>query len=168
MTDQSRSLRHRYRVDPRRADAADALGSPVLLRMRALWDDLREGSALPRRSRFDPLLVPADLLPHILLVDVSLDRPPRFRWRLVGTHTTGSVGRDATGAWFDELYPDDYRSDIERPYRRILASRAPVRWSGDVAYLERDWLTYEVIGMPMSEDGERIDIILLGAHYRSP
>src|SRR5262245_41246659 len=66
---------------------------------RSIWPD---STALPGRGAFDPLAVAA-LLPHLILIDV-IGRPPRFRYRLIGTRMVDALNGDLTGSWLDEAH----------------------------------------------------------------
>jgi len=70
--------------------------------------------AMPSRQDFDPLKLPVQLLPHIMLIDASGTMPIRLRWRLVGTYITERIGRDMTGRFWDEIYEDKVLREMSK------------------------------------------------------
>jgi hypothetical protein len=132
--------------------------------LRALYDYWR-GKADGRRAPSRADIVPAEIKPllrRIFLVDV-VGTPPRFRFRLVGTEVVDYFGEEITGRYLDELDLDEVDHDIVADYRRVAAFGKPVcsRWT----YQKHDGklLRYERILLPLSSDGETIDMLLGGA-----
>jgi hypothetical protein len=60
------------------------------------WSELCGQNEVPAEEQFDPIDLPAAVLPYLTLLDV-IDRGDSSRVRLVGTATTVAVGRNATG-----------------------------------------------------------------------
>lgn len=145
---------------PFELDAALRFKSPLLAGLLAYWQEKRGGRLMPSRADIDPADVA--LRGHvgfIVLTDV-VGRPPRFRYRLIGSRITAEVGRDSTGKWLDELYaPDDYEYMIVA-YRWVVENRAPIRITGDLRHADRDWLDMESLDLPLSSDAETVDVIL--------
>lgn len=145
---------------PFELDASLGFVSPLLVGLLAYWNDKRGTRPMPSRTDIDP--TDAALRQHIgfiVLADV-IGRPPRFRYRLIGSKITEAVGRDATGRWLDELYaPGDYENMIVA-YRWVVQHRAPLRITGDLKHANRQWLDMESLDLPLSSDGEAVDVIL--------
>ncbi|ANK79640.1 MAG: hypothetical protein TEF_01650 [Rhizobiales bacterium NRL2] len=146
-----------------------AVVSPVLAEALRLWEALRGPRQMPARRDFDPAETPRALLPHILLIDVDAGEgaESRFRWRLIGTHVTTMLGRDMTGRWFDEIYDAGTLTSITTGPRWVLANRRPVRTVGQAPVDERSYLRSENLHMPLSDDGRRVDKILVATDLRS-
>lgn len=153
--------RQRHYPHPFALDPALGFAAPELATLLAYWQEKRgAGRKMPARADIDPA-DPAlrSHIGYLILVDV-IGRPPRFRYRLVGSRITAEVGRNATGRWLDELYaPGDYRHMIP-PYLWVVQHGAPLRSTGDLGFVERDWLRLEALDLPLSSDGERVDVIL--------
>lgn len=140
-----------------------SLDSTILKELYAYWDMLRDGDALPSRTQIEPVRIPR-LLPYIILTDVEHD-PRRFRRRLIGTHITSVVGRDNTGRYFDEIYGADAAGQMTEVYSVPVDERRPVRMVGDCAYPDGSWLSYEALHLPLSWDGERVNMLLGGVVF---
>jgi len=94
-----------------------------------------------------------------LLIDVQA-QPLRLRYRLIGTAIVQAMQRDNTGAWYDELYGPELLEEIYAGFRWILAHRAPLRTYGQAFYPDRRFYRYEVLNLPLSTDGQAIDMVL--------
>lgn len=141
-------------------DAALQIRSPMLRAIHAYWESKRGGRPMSSRDELDPLEL-GRLLPYVALADVEHD-PLRLRWRLLGTHITRALGRDSTGKYFDEIYPGTLFEDVMAVYRRVLELRRPVRHHGLPSFFQKAFASYESIHLPLSHDGETIDMILVG------
>jgi hypothetical protein len=145
---------------PLQLDSSLSFQSPLLADLLSHWNAKRGTRAMPARADIDPT-DPAlrSHLGFILLADV-VGEPPRFRFRLIGSKITELVGRDSTGKWFDELYsPADYES-VTAAYRWVVQNRAPLRITGNLRHANREWLDMESLDLPLSSDGENVDVIL--------
>jgi hypothetical protein len=61
---------------------------------------------MPCKRDIDPIELPPKILPNLQLIEV-IDRGVRFRYRLIGTALAEAYGRDFSGRYPDELFPDD-------------------------------------------------------------
>ena len=57
---------------------------------------------MPARDDIDPVTMPIELLPNIVLVDV-LPEARRFRYRVMGTAVARMLGPDWEGRFVDEM-----------------------------------------------------------------
>ncbi len=133
-------------------------------RLVRYWQRIRPVGGLPSRRDVDPTAIP-DLLPHLWMLDVFRD-PWRFRFRLVGTAIVAHAGRDSTGRWCDEVYPDFAATDAFRYMRdcaeigRPLFRTAPLLGNRDRVYRQA-----QRIYLLLANDGVTTDIILSMTHY---
>lgn len=145
--------------------------SSVLSRGHAVWSALKYDQGLPKPDDIDPLEFPVDLLPHIQLLDVEHEPRLRFRWRLIGTHVTESLGRDSTGKYWDEYYDPKAYSVLTTGALWVLENRKPIRVVGRAQYTEEEVIKSESVDMPLSYDGKKVDRIIMltdfGAFHRS-
>ena len=139
--------------------------SPLLAQALAIWQDARGPREFPARSDFDPVALPAALLPHILLVDIEHEPRRRFRWRLIGTHITEVMGRDSTGRYWDEIYEPAMLDAIGTGPRWVLEHRGPIRSLGMAPLPGRAHLRSENLDLPLSSDGQCIDMLLVVSIY---
>lgn len=138
---------------------------PIPALALAEWNRMRGDRAMPSPADVDPLALPRRLLPHLLLLDVEHDPVPRFRWRLIGTHTTAALGRDSTGRYWDELYDDRRLAILARGPLWVLRHCRPVRVLGNATYADKDHIRSENVELPLSYDGTTVHRILIATVY---
>jgi hypothetical protein len=123
-----------------------------------VWQAKLQGRAMPARADLTPFDLKAHL-GNLLLTDVEPD-PLRFRYRLVGTNITRIVKRDATGGYFDEIYTGRLRETAIAVNTWVVRERAPLRIFSRTGHLRNDIYTYEGVLLPLSPDGERVNMVL--------
>jgi hypothetical protein len=146
--------------------------SQTLVDLLQVWRDACGGREMPARSDLDPLTIGTVLLPYILLFDVEYQPKPRYRWRLIGTHFVTVLKRDSTGKYWDDLYSSDALAAMSSRADWVLQHRAPLRSTGHVTSKDTNrnidaFTDVEGLYMPLSSDGETIDMIMMGAIYTS-
>ena len=123
---------------------------------------------LPQRAEIDPLALP-NLLPNLFLVDVVPveGAGPRFRFRLLGGAITA---RESVrpGQYLDEFAGMRDSAKITRHYHDTLVGRISVR-SATLAWDHptKQFITYRVLLLPLSDDGRQVDTILGLAIYEA-
>lgn len=130
------------------------------LRLREVygyWQSKMIGSRLPARASIDPIEIPK-LLPYVFLIDVERD-PPRFRFRLVGTQICVWGGRDPTGFYTDHESFGSRGPEIGRQYAEVAARRRPV-YREQRGAERRSFMFYEKVVLPLSSDGETVEVLL--------
>ncbi len=135
-----------------------------LQELYAYWLKIHPPDRLPARRDFNPTAVP-HLLPSLWMVDVQ-DKPFRLRYRLVGSNIVAQHGRDVTGLWLDEVFPDVAVNEaFIGGYRQLVADAVP-QWRRGKPILrqEKVW-ELESLRLPLSTDGRRVDIILVGTVF---
>jgi hypothetical protein len=129
----------------------------------AYWASRRRWSRLPSRRDIEPMALKRHL-PTVSLIDIV---PPGetaerddFRFRLAGTGLYPVFGREITGLGLDQVYPgreaEYWRTQLETVARerRPAAGQHSLAWRG-VGRLAMLWLR-----LPLSSDGETVDMIL--------
>lgn len=131
-----------------------------------LWEKKRRGRIAPARRDFDPAELKA-VLTCVTLVDVHHD-PLDFRYRLVGSEMVHAYGRDMTGLSVRDLQLRPFRDLILRDLTELIATRQPqyaaLHFTNPAGHLR----AYQLLRLPLSSDGERIDMLLLVAEVESP
>jgi|GEM_PF-2410056 len=125
--------------------------------------------ALPDRSAFGPL----DLRPwlgHLAMIVVEPGSPdnaaPRFRVTLSGSQMDDyRGGLSITNRYIDELCQG--RISTEVYFRRAVASRQPVSFVHDNSQHSILYGRIAKLLLPLSQDGNRVDRILVGAYALS-
>jgi hypothetical protein len=130
------------------------------------WRSRGAGGRLPARARINPLDIPK-LLPFVFLVDVERD-PQRFRFRLVGTQICTWAGRDTTGFYTDEERYGERGPDISREYGEVVTRRQPMYREQKARRPERDYMYYQKLVLPLSSDGEHVDMLFCATDALAP
>ena len=121
------------------------------------WQSKCVGGRLPRRADIRPEEI-ARLLPYLFLVDAIGD-PPEFKFRLVGTQINQWAGDEYTGVTLNEAeYGPNWRL-VHDIYSRVWRERRPDYSEYSAPWQGRDFLHYERIVAPMSNDGAAIDML---------
>ncbi len=114
---------------------------------------------MPKRSDIDPSEL-KPFLPRISLIDVVPDER-RFVYRLVGTEEVALRGYDPTGKSVGEGFFGPNRELAFRHYGYVAEHAAPFCYRGDFEVEDGAIENEDVIFLPLSEDGERVNMILL-------
>lgn len=144
---------------PPQADFALDIQHWALRSLLEIWREAHRGNDLPRRADLSPGRF-GRAMPHVALVDVEGD-PPRYRWRLIGTHVTKRLGRDQTGRWFDEIYDPPTLARLGAVYGQSLTHRVPIRFTGTFAFAGKSHHPYEALHLPLVDDDGRITMLLI-------
>lgn len=134
--------------------------TPDLQRLIAYWHEQRAARDFPARKDIDPVDL-SFMLDRIALVEVHDRRERRFRLRLVGSWWSRKYDFEPTGRWLEE-WPNPAQMKLTlASYERLLALRRPLLlrrndWVGDTM------LSYEAALLPLSDDGDRISMIMAG------
>lgn len=121
------------------------------------WDRRRRGGALPDRRVADPFAL-KDILPHVLLADVSHD-PLDFRYRLIGTYIDRFVREPYTGRSARQIDGKGPGSAIWESFREAVETRRPSLRRFDYEGTEPHVVGCHEIALPVSDDGERVDML---------
>ncbi|HVY99653.1 MAG TPA: PAS domain-containing protein [Dongiaceae bacterium] len=138
---------------------AEMPASMDLRRLLAYWDRQRGGRPFPGRGDIDPIDL-RFMLDRIALTEVHED-PRRYRLRLVGSFWHRLVGFEATGMWLDDWPRANQRAITAAFYEALIAGRVP-RFTRRDAIVDDQLLSYEIMLLPLSEDGRRISMIITG------
>jgi hypothetical protein len=131
----------------------------------AHWQAVRGARPAPARREIDPAAIAA-VLPSIALFDVE-ETPRRYRIRLMGSRNVAWYGADPSGCYLDELDIGNGRAELCATLDRIVDLVVPGHMTGEYTRQEGQYLRYERLFMPLSNDGRRVDM-LLGAVCRLP
>ncbi len=147
-------------IDP----SADDLPTERLRLGHDYWRSLRRGNGLPHRKNLNPSEI-LELLPWTNLVDVVWqDDWRRYRHRLLGTELVNYFRADVTGRWFDEVYTPAHLKQQLPAYERATIDAVPNIDSISItlsrAKRHSDLVYWRLI-LPMTMDGERVDLLFL-------
>jgi hypothetical protein len=135
---------------------------PDLRTLYDYWDGRRRGRRWPARADINPV----DLkfaLGNLTLIDVHYD-PLDFTFRLSGTLFSQRMGMDFTGKSVNDIPDPAYRAEVFETYRRAVETGSPsVTLSERV--LDGQPRKFEILRLPLSEDGETINMLLICPLY---
>src|SRR5262249_49450339 len=118
--------------------------------------------SMPARADIDPVDL-GFVLGHLLLVEVLPD-PTRFKVRLHGSELVRRAGYDLTGKTLDELPMEDFREVARRSFTTTAETKQPFH-SRRERTLDGKRQKYETLMLPLSADGETVNMLLIGLVY---
>lgn len=141
------------------------VGHAVLAAVLDYWHSRRGDLAMPPRAELDPLHLPPRVWPYLVLMAVERDEGWRFRYRLIGTHVVDSLGRDSTGRYIHDVQSSDLYEDFVAGLKWTAENGKPLRSIGSASFVEKEWLSFEAVNLPLSDDGISVDKILMPVVY---
>jgi hypothetical protein len=132
---------------------------PDILAVVAYWRAKAGTRRMPSRGDIDPAEL-KPYLPRISLIDVVPDER-RFVYRLVGTEEVALRGYDPTGRSIAEGFFGPNRELAFKHYGYVVEHRAPFCYRGDFEVEDGVIENEDVIFLPLSGDGENVNMILL-------
>jgi hypothetical protein len=147
------------RREPATPVFVSAIRSDVLRHLVAHWQRMRGSRSMPARADFDPLDV-RFALGYISLIEVHRD-PLRFYFRLDGTKQVDLFGVDCTRRYLDEATLGDHATMAAASYSEVVDQREPRYHRRQIVFHER-LIDYEVVILPFSNDGERVELLMTG------
>lgn len=139
------------------SDGYEVPHHPDLQRLLTYWRDRCGNRSFPRRSDIDPVDF-SFMLERIALTEIHED-PRRYRLRVVGSWWHRTAGMELTGTWIEDLPGVNQRRISIEAYERMIVARRPTVTVRD-AWVDERKLSYEIMHLPLSEDGERISMIM--------
>jgi hypothetical protein len=136
---------------------------PSLNELYAYWDRKRGERPAPTRADIDPVDIP-HLLSNIFICQVAHE-PRDYIIRLFGTALVEGLGRDLTGKRYSEIFPADVVARIHLDYDAVVEKCAAVTARKDASWSDKSHLHYELLLLPLSDDGKTVNRIV-GAAYR--
>lgn len=141
----------------------DAPRDPDLRALYEYWDRLRGGRAMPRRADVDPTHIPR-LLPSIIMYGAAPDGG--YTVRLVGEEVVHFVGSNATGQPAGSIMLARAAEMMVRILDAVKVERAPKFRAGKAHWHQsKTYRDFEACFLPLSVDGETVDIILGGIKF---
>lgn len=150
-----------------RVRPTNVIDDPALVELHAFWRSRCAGDRLPSRRDIDPPSL-GKLLQWVFLIDVGQD-PLSFRYRLIGTGITRFLGRDFTGRMIDEESYGDKAPTMRRIFLSAIEKRGVTAARGRLFYVPtRSFLNFCCVMMPLSSDGDAIDMLFCGYAAEDP
>jgi len=148
-------------------DFREQLGDHDLIRFYDFYVSLRGDRAMPSRKDLDPLHIPPEFLPNLMLIDV-LQEPRRYRYRLIGTHVVTASGEDRTGRTFENVGFFKVHPIVVEQYDKVVDTGQPLHslepftnFTSGVTY------TVDRLLLPLSSDGCTVEMLIVLFHFKS-
>lgn len=138
---------------------------PILSSLWRYWDAKRGRRRMPLRNEIDPSEIPR-LLPYLQLVEHVEGKG--FRYRLTGTAIAQGYGFDATGKFTHEILSPARHAVASRHYALAFESGRPLFTRNLHVKSGCLLLVVSQIILPLSLDGARAGMLLLGQTFASP
>jgi len=142
----------------------DDLPGSKLKAVYRYWLDVKGDALMPTRVDLNPASM-SKFLSHISLVDVEHDTG-RYRFRLIGTESVRAIGFDPTGKYLDEITL--MNSHLKQRYDWLVKTKRPYVVTDKLNWVENSYLDFFSIGLPLTKDGENVDILMYGSLYSLP
>ncbi|WP_299378046.1 PAS domain-containing protein [uncultured Kiloniella sp.] len=147
-------------------DNSLCLEASHLVKLFDYWQSLPRAKELPTRADIDPQAIPS-LLPYCELIDVHHD-PLDFEYRLVGTLIDEISTQSYTGLRISEIPTQNPPSLMFALYERVLQEKKPVRTILPYTGILPGIKDVESIVLPLSGNGDDVDMLLGGIALRAP
>ena len=128
------------------------------------WLQMKGDRSMPSRADLNPADI-VEFLPNICLVDVG-KVTNRYKMRLIGTETVKAISADITGKYLDEV--PLLEQHLKERYDWVKKEKRPYIISGKLRWSKFSYLDFCSIGLPLSGDGENVDIIMYVSCYKYP
>lgn len=134
---------------------------PVLQQLHNYWLAKRGPRVMPARADINP----ADIKP--LLPDVIIwNATPPYLVRLMGDHVVHFVGSNNTGSPATREKPADAMHFLTSIFETVIKTKSPRFRRGKAFWKpERAYRNFESCFLPLSADGQIVDMILGGLKY---
>ena len=126
------------------------------------WLTRRGSRRMPARADINPADIPS-LLPYLLLADVDACRQA-VRIRLAGTGVVDRFGTELTGHDLSEVDHGEENEAVATTYMEVARLGEPQYKVSDFWTKDRRHFHMEMILLPLSEDGESVNMILTGLY----
>ncbi|HTV88767.1 MAG TPA: PAS domain-containing protein [Stellaceae bacterium] len=142
---------------------------PLLRRLYEYWRGLCGARPMPRRAEVDPTAIPK-LLPYIVMY--TRVQPRVYTIRLVGEEVVNFAGRNATGEPAGAIMPPRAAAILNEILDAVASEKTPKFRAGKAHWQpNKSYRDFEACFLPLSDDGESVDIILCGitfSDFRAP
>lgn len=141
-----------YPASPSSQDRA--LADPRIRKVYEYWLSKRLGGRLPARKDMDPVDI-YDCLASVMILNVIEDGAD-FRVRLAGTQVEEAYGQPIKGLMLSTLVDAEAWQQVAARLRGAVASGEADFRSASLAAIGRDFLQFDRVALPLSDDGIRV------------
>jgi len=135
-------------------------GDAALCCMAEYWSRLRAGRVMPDKTELDPLNLPPDIWPNLLLVE-PVAASSDLRYRLVGSAHVERYGYDFTGRTIADIASGSYREYLEEQFRHVLVQHKPVYSESLFRWDTTGYAVTKRLIMPLATEGNAAGVMAL-------
>ena len=121
------------------------------------WQGCRADRLMPSRADIDPAMLKRHL-PTITLLNVVDDET--FTVRLVGTGIREILNEEITGKYLSDIDFGEHQAYWQAAHHRVVSERRPAQGVAPVTWRDKGNLFVFWLRLPLSADGETVDMIL--------
>ncbi len=140
------------------------LPNNILQKIYQYWLGMKGDRLMPSRADLNPTEI-AGLLQYISLIDVDANTS-RYKMRLIGTETVKAMGIDVTGKYLDEM--PQVEALLKKNYDWLVQGKKPYINFDRLKWSSKSYLEYYALGLPLSENGEDVNMLMFGMYYQFP
>jgi len=140
------------------------LPNNILQKIYQYWLNMKGARLMPSRADLNPAEI-AGLLQYISLIDVGPEAG-RYKMRLIGTETVKAMGIDVTGKYLDEMPQAEVL--LKKHYDWLVQEKKPYVNFDRLKWSSKSYLEYYALGLPLSENGEDVNMLMFGMYYQFP
>jgi hypothetical protein len=129
----------------------------------AYWLSGVRVGALPDVSAIDPVLMPTEILPCMVLYAVEPDGG--LRMRLIGTMVVDRTGTDLTGR---AIEPSGVTASLHARLTWCLQHRRPYVAHGQVPAAERDFIQFTALAAPFADRSGKVRRVVSVLQFTAP
>lgn len=135
-------------------------------RLRGLFEYWRgkcHGRTMPARRDIDPIEMKR-WLGNLMLVEYPED-PTQYRVRLDGTNIVQFYGASREGKGIEAMTSEEERRVVLPQYMLVLERKQPAYYESEFETSEGILTFQRKLLLPLSDDGERVNMILVGLYF---
>ena len=129
----------------------------------AYWQSGARPGALPDVSAIDPLLMPPEILPFVVVYAIEHDGG--LRMRLIGTAVVENTGADLTGRVIE---PFGVMAVLHARLTWCLQHRRPYLAHGQVPAAERDFIQFTALAAPFVDSSGKVRRVVSVLQFIAP
>ena len=142
----------------------DERAYPELTKVYDYWQHKQDGRIAPAWTDISLLDLSPEVIPRVCVVNVGGDKLD-FTYRFWGTAITGLHHYDLTGKSVQQLKPADYAKTIYQQYKAVYETRTPQGFLTKIPLETGLFAYYAAVRMPLSSDGNSINMIMCAEHH---
>jgi hypothetical protein len=143
--------------------ASSEIADKRLRRLYDYWNATRGARAAPMRRDINPVEIP-DLLGFVNIYEVQAE-PRDFKVRLNGSEVAEMLGREITGKYCSTVISGPDAARCKTAFDICVDRCSPAIVETSMAFCDKPYMAQTMIVLPLSSDGERVDMIITAHSY---